>query len=169
MTLIVAMDRRGVIGRAGGLPWRLPDDLRRFKALTMGKPVIMGRKTFESIGRPLPQRRNLVISRGNASLPAGVERFASLDEALRSCATVDEVMVIGGAEIYRLALPRANRLELTQVEADVDGDTRFPPIDMASWRELRREYHPADAQHAYPMSFLTWERITEVADAPIEN
>jgi dihydrofolate reductase len=159
VTLVVAMDRRGVIGQAGGLPWRLPDDLKRFKALTLGKTVIMGRKTYESIGRPLPQRRNIVISRRDSWVATGIERAGSLAAALALCAEEREVMVIGGAEIYRAALPLANKIELTRVEADVAGDTEFPPLTLADWRETARETHPIDARHDYPMSFCTLERI----------
>lgn len=158
VTLVVAMDLRGVIGRAGGLPWRLPDDLRRFKALTLGKTVIMGRKTFESIGRPLPQRRNIVVTRDPRFAAAGIEVAASLEAALALCRQEPEVMVIGGAEIYRAALPSANKIELTRVEAEVDGDVHFPALDPAEWRESAGEHHPADAQHVYPMSFSTLER-----------
>jgi dihydrofolate reductase len=158
ITLLVAMDRSGVIGRDGGLPWRLPDDLKRFKALTLGKPVIMGRKTYASIGRPLPERRNIVISRQESFAAPGVERAGSVAAAIALCAGAREVMVIGGAEIYRVALPLANKIELTRVEADVAGDTRFPPLNMADWRETARESHPADTRHVYAMSFCTLER-----------
>ena len=158
VTLVVAMDLRGVIGRAGGLPWRLPDDLRRFKALTLGKTVIMGRKTYQSIGRPLPQRRNVVLTRDAQFAAPGIEVAASLESALRLCRQETEVMVIGGAEIYRAALPSANKIELTRVEAQVDGDVLFPALDPAGWRETAREFHPADARHVYPMSFSTLER-----------
>lgn len=158
VTLVVAMDLRGVIGRAGGLPWRLPDDLRRFKALTLGKSVIMGRKTFESIGRPLPQRRNIVVTRDPRFAAPGIEVAASLEAALVLCRQEPEVMVIGGAEIYRAALPSADKIELTRVESEVDGDVHFPALDPAEWRESAREYHPADARHVYPMSFSTLER-----------
>jgi dihydrofolate reductase len=152
------MDLRGVIGRAGGLPWRLPDDLKRFKALTLGKTVIMGRKTFESIGRPLPQRRNIVVTRDPRFAALGIEVAASLEAALALCRQEPEVMVIGGAEIYRAALPLADKIELTRVEAEVDGDVHFPALDLAEWRESAREQHPADARHVYPMSFSTLER-----------
>lgn len=158
ITLVVAVARNGVIGRGAALPWHLPDDLRRFKALTLGKPVIMGRRTFESIGRPLPGRRNLVLARSAAPLPEGVERVASLAEALARCAGVDEVCVIGGGEIFRLALPLADRIELTEVRADIEGDVHFPAPDRAQWRECARSEHAADERHAYPMSFVTLER-----------
>lgn len=155
VTLVVAMDLQGVIGRAGGLPWRLPDDLRRFKALTLGKTVIMGRKTYQSIGRPLPQRRNIVVTRDAQFAAPGIEVATSLESALQRCRQEPEVMVIGGAEIYRAALPLANRIELTRVEARVAGDVQFPALDPAEWRETARQFHPADARHEYPMSFST--------------
>lgn len=156
VTLVVAMARNGVIGRAGGLPWRLPDDLRRFKALTMGKPVLMGRRTWASIGRPLPGRANLVMTRDPAFSAEGATVVRSFDEALAQAGT--ELMVIGGAEIYALAAPRASLVQLTAVDADIEGDTRLPPFDPGTWREIAREHHAADERHAYPMDFVTLER-----------
>jgi dihydrofolate reductase len=164
LTLLAALADNGVIGRAGGLPWHLPDDLRRFKALTMGKPILMGRRTFESIGRALPGRRNLLLTRGTAVLPAGVERVASVAAAIAACATVPELCVIGGAELYAQTLPVATHLELTQVHARVEGDVRFPDYDAAQWRELARSEHPADERHAWPMSFVSLERIGPPAE-----
>ncbi|MFT3907439.1 MAG: dihydrofolate reductase [Steroidobacteraceae bacterium] len=164
VTLVVAAARNGVIGREAQLPWQLPDDLKHFKAVTLGKPVIMGRKTFESIGRPLPGRRNLVLSRSEASLPAGVERVASLEEALQRCAQVEEVCVIGGGEIFRLALPLATRVELTRVQADVPGDVHFPEL-APPWHELARSEHGVDARHAHAMSFITLVRDAAAAAA----
>jgi dihydrofolate reductase len=158
VTLIVAMDRRGVIGRDGGLPWRLPDDLKRFKALTLGKAVVMGRKTFESIGKPLPNRRNIVISRRHDFRADGVDAAPDFATALELCVGENEIMVIGGAEVYRAALPLANKIELTRVEAEVDGDTFFPGIGLADWRETAQEHHPADSRHEYAMRFVTLER-----------
>jgi dihydrofolate reductase len=158
LTIIAALADNGVIGRAGALPWHLPDDLRRFKSLTMGRPILMGRRTFASIARPLPGRRNLVLTRNTATLPAGVEGVASLAIALEKCATAAELCVIGGAEVYRQALPRADRLELTRVHAAIDGDVIFPDIDLAQWRELERIEHGADDRHAWAMTFLTLER-----------
>jgi dihydrofolate reductase len=156
ITLVVAMARNGVIGRDGGLPWRLPDDLRRFKALTMGKPVLMGRRTWASIGRPLPGRTNLVLTRDPAYQAEGARVVRSLDEALGEAR--DELMVIGGAEVYALAAPRAACVQLTAVDADVVGDTRLAPFDDRAWREVSREHHAADDRHAYPMDFITLER-----------
>jgi len=158
VTLIVAADRRGVIGRDGGLPWHLPDDLRRFKARTMGKPIVMGRRTWDSIGKPLPGRHNIVITRQPSLVLDGATVVDSLDAALRAAGAVPEVCVIGGAEIFRLALPAATTVELTAVEADVGGDTFLPVLDAADWVETSREAHPADARHDYPFTFVTLRR-----------
>lgn len=158
LTIIAALASNGVIGRDGGLPWHLPDDLRRFKSLTMGRPVLMGRRTFESIGKPLPGRLNLVLSRGDGVLPEGVDRVASIPAALARCGAVPEVCVIGGAEVYRQALPLATHLELTLVDTALEGDVYFPQLDTAQWREVQRSTHPADERHAWPMSFLSLER-----------
>ncbi|WP_245841846.1 dihydrofolate reductase [Sphingomonas lenta] len=142
----------GVIGRDGGLPWRLPADLRRFKALTMGKPMVMGRKTFESFPEPLPGRRHIVLTRDPAWSASGAERAGSVDEALRLAGKADEIAVIGGAEVFALFLPLATRVELTEVHADVDGDTRMPGFD--GWREVVREDCPTkEGRPAY--SFVT--------------
>ncbi len=159
------MDQRGLIGRAGGLPWRLPDDLKRFKALTVGKTVIMGRKTYDSIGRALPDRRNIVITRAAEFAAAGAEIAGSLEAALALCREDQNVMIIGGAEIYRIALPLADRIELTRIEAVVAGDVFFPLLASWEWREVAREAHPADARHLLPMSFVTLERL-RAAQAP---
>ena len=158
LTIIAALADNGVIGRAGALPWHLPDDLRRFKSLTMGKPVLMGRRTFNSIGRPLPGRRNLVLTRNAATLPAGVEGVPSPAVAMEECASAAELCVIGGADVYRQVLPQTDRLELTRVHATVDGDVTFPDMDMSQWRELARIEHPADDRHAWAMTFQTLER-----------
>ncbi len=159
LTIVAAVADNGVIGRAGTLPWHLPDDLRRFKALTMGRPILMGRRTFESIGRPLPGRRNLVLTRNSRAFPAGVQAVPSLQRALEECAGESELCVIGGADVFRETLPRADRLELTRVHATMDGDVRFPDYDAAQWRELSRSEHPADARHAWPMTFQTLGRV----------
>jgi len=157
LSLIAAVAANGVIGRAGGLPWRIPADLRHFKAVTLGKPVIMGRKTWQSIGRPLPGRRNIVVSRDARFVAEGAEVAASLDAALAAVADAEEAMVIGGAAIYAEALPRADRLYLTEVHADVEGDVYFPEFDRAAWRETAREDHPAGGD-APAFSFVTLER-----------
>jgi dihydrofolate reductase len=148
-----------VIGREGGLPWRLPDDVRHFKRLTLDHTVIMGRKTFEEIRRPLANRRNVVISRNPAFRPAGVTVVPSLAEALALGATEEEVFVIGGGEIYRLALPLADTLYLTVVHADVEGDTTFPPFEADAWVLEHEEHHPADDRHAHPFTFRTYRRV----------
>jgi dihydrofolate reductase len=159
LTLIVAVADNGVIGRENGLPWRLPEDLKRFKALTMGKPIIMGRKTFDSIGKPLPGRVNIVISRqANLALP-GCLVTDSLHTAVLAAGNVDEVMVIGGSEIYQQAMALANRIELTEVHAVIDGDARLPEFPAQQWRELAREDHATDERHAYAYSFVTLERV----------
>lgn len=162
VTLIVAMTDAGVIGVDGQLPWRLPEDLRRFKAATLGKPVIMGRKTFESIGRPLPQRHNIVLTRQGASSvqDAAVTVVPTLEAALQAAGEVPEVMIIGGAEIYRLALPLAGRILRTRVHATVHGDTHFSPLDPNAWQVVSSESYPADSQHAYSMTFEDLERVS---------
>ena len=140
LSLIAAVAANGVIGSDNALPWRLPEDLKRFKALTLGHPVIMGRRTYESIGRPLPGRRNIVISRNAAFAAAGCETAASLESAIAACAgTAGEIFVIGGAQIYAEALPLARRLYLTEIRADFPGDARFPAFECGAWRETSRE------------------------------
>ena len=158
VSIIVATDERGAIGRDGGLPWRLPDDLQRFKAFTMGKPIVMGRKTWDSIGKPLPGRHNIVITRQAAFEVPGVTVVASLDEALRAAGDVPEVCIIGGAEIYRLALPRADLIHLTRVHAAVDADTYFPELGAGEWDEVQVEQHAADEKHVYAYSCLELQR-----------
>jgi len=156
--LIVAMDEGGVIGRDNALPWRLPEDLKRFKAITMGKPILMGRKTFESIGKPLPGRLNLVLTRARDWHREGALSVHSMDEAIARAADAPELAVIGGEAVFKLALPFAQRIYLTQVHAKVAGDTAFPAFDRAQWREVARSQHPADERHAFAMTFSTLER-----------
>jgi dihydrofolate reductase len=158
VSVIVAAAENGVIGRAGALPWHLSEDLKRFKRLTTGHPVVMGRKTWESIGRALPGRRNLVVSRTPGYAAAGADVFGSLDEALAACAGEDEIFVIGGAMLYAEALSRADRLYLTRVHATVEGDVTFPEIDPAGWTLVSEERHEADARHEHAFSFLVYER-----------
>lgn len=158
ISLIVAMDEAGVIGRDNALPWRLPEDLKRFRALTMGKPLLMGRKTFESIGKPLPGRKNLVLTRAPGWRHEGVTTVHTMDDVLHIARGAAELVVIGGAEVFRLALPLAKRIYLTQVHAKVAGDTIFPPFDRSQWRESERSVHAADERHAHAMTFLTLER-----------
>jgi dihydrofolate reductase len=159
VVLVVAATDAGVIGRDGALPWHLPADLRRFKAMTLGKPILMGRRTFDSIGRPLPGRTNLVLTRSRDWHADGVVVVRSFEEALQRAAGAPELMVIGGAELYRLALPSARRIELTRVHADVPGDTFLPPFSRDEWREVAREDHPADERNAFSVSFVTLERV----------
>jgi dihydrofolate reductase len=158
VSLVVATDERGAIGVNGGLPWHLPDDLRRFKALTLGKPVIMGRKTWDSIGRPLPGRHNIVITRQRALQVPGATVVDSLDAALAAAGDVPEVCVIGGADIFREALPRVGVVHLTRVHATVAADTYLPPLDAAAWQETAREDHAVDERHAHPFSFIQLRR-----------
>ena len=156
LTLIAAVARNGVIGNDNALPWRLPEDLKRFKELTLGHPIIMGRKTWASLGRPLPGRRNIVISRDpDFNAPGGIV-VASLAAALAASADATEAFVIGGAEIYALALPEAQCLRLTEIDRDFPGDTHFPGFDPAAWRETARERHHADAGFDY--AFVTYQR-----------
>ncbi len=157
IVLIAALAKNGVIGKDGALPWHLPDDLKHFKALTLGKPIVMGRKTYASVGRPLPKRRNVVLSRTSGPIE-GVELVRSLDEALALLRDEPEVCVIGGGEIYAAFLPLATRLELTHVEADVEGDAKFPEIDPSSWQVTAESRHEADDRHAFAMRFVTYLR-----------
>jgi len=154
---LVAMADNGVIGRDNGLPWHLPDDLKRFKAITLGHCVLMGRRTFDSIGKALPGRRNLVLTRNPAWRAPGCETVGSLDAA-RSSAGESTLFVIGGAEVFSLSWPIIGRLELTEVHADVEGDTRLAGFNRGEWREMVREAHAADARHAWPFSFVTLVR-----------
>lgn len=159
ISLIVAMDRNRLIGRGNALPWRLPADLRHFKAVTMGKPILMGRKTYESIGRPLPGRHNIVISRNSAFNAPGCTLAASLDAALTAAGEAAEVMVIGGAQLYAEALPRAQRIYLTRIDAGFDGDAWFPALDADVWRECQRTEHAPDGDNPHPYTFLVLERV----------
>jgi dihydrofolate reductase len=158
IVLIAAVARNGVIGRRGALPWRLPDDLARFQRLTLGKPVVMGRKTQASIGRPLPGRRNLVLSRTSGSIE-GCTVVRSVDEAIAAAGEAPELWVIGGEAVYAAFLPRADVLELTEVAADVEGDAHFPTWDRSKFRVAREESHPADARHPFAFRFVTYERL----------
>ena len=159
LALVAALDRARGIGRGNALPWQLPDDLRRFKALTLGKPLLMGRKTAESLGRALPGRRNLVLTRSGRVPFEGMQAVASLDEAL-SLAAGEPLMVIGGGEVYALALPLATDLHLTHVDTLVpDADAFFPDFDPAAWQVTAREPHAADARHAHAFEFTDYQRL----------
>lgn len=160
ISLIAAMDRNRAIGRDNDLPWRLPEDLKRFKALTMGKPMLMGRRTAQSLGRALPGRRNLVLTRSGRAPFEGMEAVASVEAALDAAQGAGELCVIGGAQVYGLLLPRADVLHVTLVDARVDGaDTFFPAFDPGQWREVRRDEHPADARHAFGYAFVDYLRV----------
>ena len=159
LALIVALARNRVIGRDNRLPWRLPADLHFFKQTTMGKPLLMGRRTWESIGRPLPGRRMIVLSCDPDYQAPGCAVARSLDEAVELAGAVPEIMVIGGATLYRQALSRAARLYLTRVDADVPGDAWFPQWNERDWRLVWEEAHSADADHVWPYRFQRWERV----------
>jgi dihydrofolate reductase len=158
ISIIVAASANNVIGAGGELPWRLPDDLRRFKRLTMHKPIVMGRRTWESIGRPLPGRQNIVLTRRPDYEAPGCQVVTSPAEALRIAAGAAEVMIIGGSEIYALFLPKASRIYLTHVVADIDGDTYFPRIEQQDWRLVECEAHPADENNEFALEFRVYER-----------
>lgn len=167
ISIVVAAARNGVIGRDGKMPWHNPSELAYFKATTMGKPVIMGRKTFQSIGRPLPGRRNLVISRDQLFDAPGTEKVSSLGSALTlAAASVSpdapppaEIMIIGGGQIYAEALPLADRIYLTRIEAEPDGDAAFPELDAAIWRETSRRPLPMGPRDEYPAVAFIYDRI----------
>ena len=158
LTLLLARARNGVIGASGGLPWRLPEDLAFFKRTTMGHPIVMGRKTWESIGRPLPGRRSIVVTRDPRFGAVGAEVVHSLGEALARCAGTGEIFVIGGAELYGAALPHADRLLLTEIDADFDGDTFLPAPAAAEWTEASREHHPPRDARAFGFDFVDYRR-----------
>jgi dihydrofolate reductase len=161
VSIIVAVAENGVIGRGGALPWHLGDDLRRFKRLTMGHTLIMGRRTWESIGRPLAGRRIVVVTRHSSFRADGVETAASIDSAVEFAqqARDDEAFIVGGAEVYAQALSRATRLYLTRVHANVEGDAYFPDIDWSQWRQATSERRQADAKNDFPYSFEVYERV----------
>jgi dihydrofolate reductase len=169
VAIYVAIAQNGVIGREGGLPWRLSSDLKRFKADTMGKPVIMGRKTWEGIGRPLPGRLNIIVTRDKAFRADGAEIAGSLQDAIslatvraRCMAGVDEICVIGGGEIYRQALPIADRLYVTHVVGEVQGDTRFPDIEASEWDEISALDVPAGEKDSHATRYAVYERHHKV-------
>lgn len=168
VALIAAVALNGTIGRDGDLPWHLPDDFAWFKAQTRGKPMIMGRGNWDSLGRrPLPGRTNIVVSRTLAEAPGAVvvrSLGAALEQAARE--QPEEIMVIGGADLYRLALPCADRLYWTRVEAEIDGDVAFPAVDWSAWRRIDARAHPADARHAFPFTIETWHRSAPAAAWP---
>jgi dihydrofolate reductase len=159
ISIVAAVDLDGVIGKDNGLPWRLPADLRRFRAITMEKPVIMGRRTFESIGRPLDGRTNIVLTRHDAPLPDGVLRADGVEHALELARPAEDICVIGGEAVFAAFLPRADRMYLTTVLAHVGGDTYFPAYDAAEWIETSNETHAADERNPLPYAFRVLERV----------
>ena len=160
LTLIAAMSQNRVIGRDNDLAWHLPKDLKRFKELTKGHHVLMGRKTYESVGRPLPGRTNIVISRQENYKAPGCIVVHTLEEAIRKAENDNQPYVIGGGKIYEQALPLADTLELTQIHADVEGDTYFPEVDTNKWQIVAKESHEADDKHEFAYDFLTYQRVS---------
>lgn len=173
LSMIVATADNNIIGKDNDMPWHLPADLAYFKKVTLGKPIIMGRKTYESIGRALPGRRNIVISRDESYIPQGkgseeVDVVTSVEQALSlideinnddtSEETIEEVMVIGGGAIYKHCLPNADRLYVTHIQATIDGDTQFPKYDDGSWQKIKSELRPSDEKNAYNLDFCIYER-----------
>jgi len=160
LSLIVARARNGVIGHNNALPWRLPEDLAYFKRTTLGAPIIMGRKTHESIGRPLPGRRNFVVTRDPAKQFAGCETVLSLEQALAQCTQdhVPEAFLIGGAELYKIGQPLADRLLITEIDLDVDGDAYFPAADLTQWQETKRTMARGGSPEPFDFAFVEYER-----------
>ena len=158
LSAVVAASENDVIGRDNALPWHLPADLAHFKRLTLGKPVLMGRRTFESIGKPLPGRLNLVLSRHGFSA-AGTVTVASLEEAIARAGDAPELMVIGGSALFEMAMPRLDTIHLTRVHARVEGDTFMAPLDPGEWRMVSQEFRPADERNPFALSFIELERI----------
>jgi len=157
-SLVVAVARNGVIGRDNHLPWKLPDDLAYFKRVTMGHPIVMGRRTWESIGRPLPGRKNIVVTHNRAFSAPGCVVVHSLEDAWKAAGDAEEVCVIGGTTLFEESLPVADLIHLTEVEAHVEGDTFFPDFDRTQWIEREVVRHPADERHAYPFRIVVLER-----------
>lgn len=158
ITFVVAYDRNRAIGKDNRLPWRLPDDMKHVRELTIGKPLIMGRRTWESIGRPLPERTSIVLTRDREFRCDGCVVARTPEEALKLAGDAPEVIVFGGADVFKTFLPRADRIYLTEVDADIGGDRFFPPLDPGEWEVTEAVEHPADERHAYDFSFLTLER-----------
>lgn len=159
LSIIVAMDRNRVIGKGDDLPWHISSDLKNFKKITMGKPIVMGRKTHESIGRPLPGRENIILTRDKIYQAEGCTVLHSMEEIFEHCKGVKEVMITGGAEIYKLSLEQASRLYLTEVHTEIEGDTFFPEFDHGEWEEVSREDHKADEKNEFDYSFVLLERV----------
>lgn len=167
LSMIVATADNNIIGKDNDMPWHLPADLAYFKRVTLGKPIIMGRKTYESIGRPLPGRRNIVISRDENYTAGGVDVVTSVEQALVLVAGVNEavaeVMVIGGGAIYKHCLPTADRLYVTHIKAAIDGDTQFPSYDDGSWQKISSELRPSDEKNAYDLDFCVYQRVVNAS------
>lgn len=159
LSLIVAVDQNNLIGNNNQLPWHLPADLKYFKATTMGYPIIMGRKTFESIGKPLPGRRNLIVTRNTSYKAAGCEVYYDLVSAVTRCVSKKECFVIGGAELFTMALPYSKKLYMTKVHHSFEGDTHFPEIKPNEWQLVSETHHKADEVNKYDYSFLIYSRI----------
>ena len=158
LALIVATDKRGLIGKDNDLPWHLSADLQYFRKVTMGKPIIMGRNTHESIGRPLPGRQNIIVTKNSNYKAEGCTVVSSIDDALSAALNAEEVMVMGGASLYTQLLPQADTLYLTLVDAELEGDTWFPEWHSDDWQQISREDHFADDKNEYPYSFIIYER-----------
>ena len=158
LSIVVAMDNNGLIGKDNQLPWHLPADLAYFKKITTGKSILMGRKTYDSIGRPLPNRRNIVITRNTKIMITGCEVVSSIDEALLLTENEKEVMVIGGASLCEQLLPKVNRLYITRIDSEFEGDIYFPTYDASSWRQVSSESHPKDIANNYSYHFIVLER-----------
>ena len=163
ISLIAAIDRGRVIGMDNAMPWHMPADLKHFKRITLGKPVVMGRKTFDSIGRPLPGRTNIIVTRDPDYRAESCVTVSSVDAALQAAEGAEEVMVIGGANLFEQLLPRATRIYLTEIKADFAGDSHFPALVPGHWLERERQDHPADASNPYPYSFVVLERAQSSA------
>jgi len=166
VSIVAALARNRAIGRNNSMPWRLPEDLKRFKHLTMGHAVIMGRKTFESIGSALPGRSNIVITRSRDWSPTGCVVVHSLEAALAASEESREVFVIGGAQVYALAMPYAQHLYMTEIERDFPGDTFFPELERSHWREVSRERHISGGADTFDYAFVEYERISAAARSP---
>jgi len=166
LSMIVATADNNIIGKDNTMPWHLPADLAYFKQVTLGKPIIMGRKTYESIGRPLPGRRNIVISRDESYTAEGIDTVTSVEKALALVdgsdggEAVEEIMVIGGGAIYKHCLPNADRLYVTHIKATIDGDTQFPNYDNGSWQKIESELRKSDDKNAYDLDFCIYQRLT---------
>lgn len=158
ISIVVAVSTNNVIGAQGQLPWKLSDDLKRFKQLTLGKPIVMGRLTWDSIGQPLPGRQNIVVTRQTDFIADGCDVVASPAAALAAAGDAEEIMIIGGSQLYELFLPKADRLYVTRVHAEIDGDALFPEIDEGVWRLIDKETHAADDANQFAFEFRTYER-----------